>query len=114
MLQYYMINFYVRFLHFIQAVQNATPEWPALDAKEERAFNHLVRNWDDDKSITVSEYASMMTDVSPGTAHSQINQLIKKGIIYTVPDPTDGRIKLIQLTQLTINYLKKFDNANIL
>lgn len=106
----YMPNTFLRFLNLSQAIKETTPEWPALDAVEERLIMRLSAAWFMTGPMTIAAATKLLDNTSPGTAHTKINNLIKKGLIETFTDENDKRIKKITPTQLTINYFNKLDS----
>lgn len=108
-----MPNSFLRFLNFAHAVKDATPQWPVLDAVEERLLLRFAGTWFKRGPISIIDAMKLLNDVSVGTAHTKVNSLIKKGILKVEQDEKDKRIKRLAPTQLTIDYFTKLDDYMI-
>lgn len=106
-----MVNTYTKFLNVIKAVKEATPEWPVLDANEDRLLDTLAVEWQSGRTITVLEAIAMLPDVSESTMHRRITHLVEKGVVKLEVLTSDRRIKAVVPTQLTINYFNQLSTG---
>ena len=99
----------LRFINVLNAVKEATPAWPELDAVEDRVFIQLTAVWHAGQDITVLEAANMLPELSESTAHKKLKSLRHKGVIEFTQSVTDGRSKLIKPTRLTNEYFSRIE-----
>lgn len=104
-----MPNSFLRFLNFAHAVKETTPEWPALDPTEERLLFRFAGTWFNKGPITIADAVELIHECSPGTAHTKITSLIKKGVLEAKLDDKDRRVKKLVPTKLTLDYFNKLD-----
>ena len=102
-----MSGVYGKFFNLVKALTEATPEWPKLDAVEERFLYTLSGEWYTGNQVTVLDAASIMEGVSESTAHRRLATLVKKGVIKFTSCKTDRRIKIVLPTDLTIYYFSQ-------
>jgi DNA-binding Lrp family transcriptional regulator len=102
-----MVSTYSKFLNVIKAVKEATPEWPKLDANEERLLDALAMEWNGYHTVTVLEAIAMMPDVSESTMHRRLMHLVDKGVIQLEVLSSDRRIKAVTPTALTLQYFSQ-------
>lgn len=102
-----MSNTYIRFINMMLAVKEATPEWPALDAVEDRILLLLAAEWNSNQPVSVLDVTTMDKSLSASTVHRRLGTLLSKGVINLEQSTTDGRYKLITPTQLTLDYFSK-------
>lgn len=93
---YLIVTLMAGFEWFDESLQNSLREagWPPLTRPESMVFMHvqmnIVRPADIARSLRLTRQA----------VHSTIHTLVKRGIFEMVDDPTDGRIKIVQLTEM--------------
>lgn len=93
---YLIVTLMAGFEWFDESLQNSIREagWPHLTRPESMVFMHvqmnIVRPADIARSLRLTRQA----------VHSTIQTLVKRGIFELVDDPTDGRIKIVQLTEM--------------
>lgn len=91
----------------MQAVKEATPEWPCLDPVEDKLLQTLTGKWNDSNSVSILDLIKSSSDLSESTIQRRLATMQTKGVIKLTPSTTDGRYKLVQPTQLTIDYFEK-------
>ena len=104
-----MKNQYTRFLNLMQAMKEATPSWPVLDAAEDRLLQLLAAHWHGEESVTVMDILNFKSGLSESTIHRRISSLQEKGVITLVTSSVDARYKVVEPTQLTTDYFAKLD-----
>lgn len=106
-----MVSTYSKFLNVIKAVKEATPEWPTLDANEEKLLDALAMEWNTGSTVTVLEAMTMVPDVSESTMHRRLTHLVEKGVIQLEILSSDRRIKAVTPTSLTIKYFSHLETG---
>lgn len=101
------------FQHFLSLVEalRQTPEFPVMDAVEERMLNTMAAAWYDGKRITVMEAMHMFPSISPSTVHRRLKTLRAKGLIELDPDLVDSRVKYVQATRQTEDYFSRLSRC---
>ncbi len=94
---------YLKFLHLVQAVKE-TPEFPALDAVEERVLNIFAVAWHEGREITVLEAMKMLPGISESTVFRRNKSLRQKGMVSLNMDEKDRRTRYIRPTELANHY----------
>jgi hypothetical protein len=94
---------YLKFLNLLQSVR-ALPDFPVMDAVEERMINLFAASWHRKQQVTVLQAMDMEHGISASTAHRRLKALRKKGLIALEIDPIDNRIKYVVPTDLVIKY----------
>lgn len=93
---YLIVTLMAGFEWFDESLQNSLREagWANLTRPESMVFMHvqmnIVRPADIARSLRLTRQA----------VHSTIQTLVKRGIFEMADDPTDGRIKIVQLTEM--------------
>jgi len=93
---YLIVTLMAGFEWFDESLQNSLREagWPHLTRPESMVFMHvqmnIVRPTDIARSLRLTRQA----------VHSTIQTLVKRGIFEMADDPTDGRIKIVQLSEM--------------
>lgn len=100
---------YMRFINMMQAVKEATPAWPELDAVEDKLLQLLTAKWHASEEITVLDALKLNNGLSESTIQRRLITLQTKGVVKLDPSNKDGRSKLVVPTQLTIDYFSKLD-----
>ena len=106
-----MVDTYTKFLNVIKAVKEATPEWPTLDANEEKLLDALAIEWNQYRNVTVLEAIAMLPSISESTMHRRLTHLVEKGVIKLEVMSSDRRIKVVSPTDLTLNYFKQLESG---
>lgn len=91
----------------MQAVKEATPEWPKLDPVEDKLLQTLTGKWNDSDSVSILDLIKSSSDLSESTIQRRLATMQTKGVIKLSQSTTDGRYKLVHPTQLTIDYFEK-------
>lgn len=105
-----MKHSYMRFINLMEAMKEATPAWPVLDAAEDRLLQLLAAKWHGGEAITVMDILNFNSGLSESTIHRRVSALQTKGVIKLAQSNIDGRSKIVQPTQLTIDYFAKLDS----
>ena len=79
--------------------------YPPLDLPEERLLDSLAMFWSSGKKITVLKAMQMSSDASSTTVHRRLKTLRLKGMLELQMDEDDNRVKYINSTQLSRDYL---------
>lgn len=93
---YLIVTLMAGFEWFDESLQNSLREagWPQLTRPESMVFMHvqmnIVRPADIARSLRLTRQA----------VHSTIQTLVKRGIFEMADDPSDGRIKIVQLSEM--------------
>jgi len=102
-----MISSYAKFINLMGAVKEATPAWPQLDPVEDRLLLSLTAKWHSSEEVTVLDAANLANGLSESTIQRRLVTLQTKGVIKLEQSTKDGRSKIVQPTQLTIDYFEK-------
>jgi predicted HTH transcriptional regulator len=94
---------YLKFLNLVQSVREL-PDFPLMDAVEERMMNLFAASWQRQQPVTVLQAMEMLQEISASTAHRRLKALRKKGLITLQIDQIDNRIKYVVPTDLVIKY----------
>ena len=95
---------YLNFLR-ISGEMRKSPAYPQLDLPEERLLDMLAMFWSTGKKITVLKAMQMSSDASSTTVHRRLKTLRLKGMIELEMDEDDNRVKYINATKLSRDYL---------
>ena len=95
---------YLNFLR-ISGDLRKSPAYPQLDLPEERLLDLLAMFWSSGKKITVLKAMQMSSDASSTTVHRRLKTLRLKGMLELQMDDDDNRVKYINSTQLSREYL---------
>jgi DNA-binding MarR family transcriptional regulator len=95
---------YLNFLR-ISGDLRKSPAYPQLDLPEERLLDLLAFFWNSGKKITVLKAMQMSSDASSTTVHRRLKTLRLKGMLELQMDEDDNRVKYINSTQLSRDYL---------
>jgi hypothetical protein len=95
---------YLNFLRISGDVRKM-PAYPMLDLPEERLLDLLATFWSTGKKITVLKAMQMSSDASSTTVHRRLKTLRLKGMLELQMDEDDNRVKYINSTQLSRDYL---------
>jgi DNA-binding MarR family transcriptional regulator len=95
---------YLNFLR-ISSETRKSKAYPQLDLPEERLLDLLAIFWSTGKKITVLKAMQMSTDASSTTVHRRLKTLRLKGMLELEIDEDDNRVKYINSTQLSRDYL---------
>lgn len=93
---YLIVTLMAGFEWYDESLQNSLREagWPHLTRPESMVFMHvqmnIVRPADIARSLRLTRQA----------VHSTIQTLVKRGVFEMADDPTDGRIKIVQLSEM--------------
>lgn len=94
---------YLKFLNLVQSVRQL-PDFPVMDAVEERMINLFAASWQRKQQVTVLQAMEMTHGISASTAHRRLKALRKKGLIELEIDEIDNRIKYVVPTDLIIKH----------
>ncbi len=95
---------YLNFLR-ISGDLRKSAAFPPLDLPEERLLDSLAMFWSSGKKITVLKAMQMSSDASSTTVHRRLKTLRLKGMLELQMDEDDNRVKYINSTQLSRDYL---------
>ena len=87
--------------------------YPQLDLPEERLLDMLAMFWSTGKKITVLKAMQMSADASSTTVHRRLKTLRLKGMLELQMDEDDNRVKYINSTQLSRDYLSQLGKSVI-
>lgn len=93
---YLIVTLMAGFEWFDESLQNSLREagWPQLTRPESMVFMHVQMNINRPADIARS------LRLTRQAVHSTIQGLVKRGIFELADDPTDRRIKIVQLTEM--------------
>ncbi len=97
---------YMRFLQLSQ-VLDGSKESVQLDANEKALLEALAVRWHAGEPMTVMQAMGLKDLGSPATMHRRIARLRKVGLVETLEDPQDTRIKRLALTDTALGYFEK-------
>lgn len=97
---------YMRFLQLSQ-VLDGSKEGVPLDANEKALLEALAVRWHAGEPMTVMQAMGLKDLGSPATMHRRIARLRKIGLIETLEDPQDTRIKRLALTESALHHFEK-------
>jgi len=81
------------------------PAYPELDLAEQRLLDLLATYWSSGKKITVLKAMQISSDASSTTVHRRLKTLRLKGMLELQMDEDDNRVKYINPTPLSCDYL---------
>ena len=102
---------------FVEALNHMDGLW--VKYLEDSAFYDINYSdlftglWRADKPVRKRDAVSYIRHVGPQTAAKYIDKAIKSGYIKEVPDPSDGRAKLLALSLDMQQRLEQFFDASI-
>ena len=98
-----------RFVHALNRMDAAWMEF--LQDKEVFDINYsdlYTGLWSAERPVRKQEALQFMRHLGPQTAKKYLDNAIAKGLIVEVPDPSDGRAKLIALAPELKRWLEDF------
>lgn len=105
---------HIRILNLISAISEIDPV-SALNAEEIALLRQLVVRWHGDAAIAVSTIMNDQARTSGVTVYRRLRALEEKGFIHFRKSADDGRVKFIEPTDITIDYIellrRKLDSA---
>jgi DNA-binding MarR family transcriptional regulator len=100
-----LIQAYMRFLQLSQVLDGSQNN-PPLDANEKVLLEALAVRWHAGEPMTVMQAMGLKDLGSPATMHRRVARLRKIGLIETLEDPQDTRIKRLALTSAALSYFE--------
>jgi hypothetical protein len=95
---------YERFINLYLASCEMT-EFPKLSAIESRLLTRLTAVWSKDEKVSVMNSTKLLNEISGITCFRHLKSLKTKGYLKYVADASDSRIKLIEPTDLSKQYI---------
>lgn len=104
------INFYLRFLKLVSAVQ-LLPGMDSFDANSKVLFEQIMLAWAKDMPLTVRDAMGMEHLGSPATLHKRLVQLREMQLVDAISKDNDRRTKYLIPTEKGLEYVSKLGQA---
>lgn len=107
---HHKIKNYQNFLKIIDIIKSDI-NFPALSPNEEYLFNEILKEWSEDKKISVKSALKLNNSCSASTNFKHLKQLRKSHLLEIETDELDNRIKYIVPSVLAVQYATSIGNT---
>lgn len=98
------VRIYERFINLYLATCEMT-EFPKLSPIESRLLATLTAAWSKNEKVSVMNSTKLLKEISGITCFRHLKSLKTKGYLQYVADTSDSRIKFIEPTDLSKQYI---------
>lgn len=100
----------LRLFNLLDAIRQMSP-FSTLSAEEEQLLGRLVLRWHEQRPFTVSDIMHEDPSGSPSTVYRRIVGLREKGLAELRADPNDRRVRYIEPTDLSREYVRRMSDG---
>ena len=102
----------LRLFNLLDAIRQMSP-FSTMSAEEEQLLGRLVMRWHAQTPFTVSDVMHEDASGSPSTVYRRIVRLREKGLADLRADPADKRIRYVEPTALSREYVQRLSDGLI-
>lgn len=96
----------LRLFNLLDGIRQLSP-FSALSPEEEQLLGRLVLRWHGQARFTISDIMHEDASGSPSTVYRRVVGLLDKGLAELHTDPNDRRIRYVEPTALTREYVRR-------